>query len=333
MRHWKARLAAVAMAASSLAAASAAFAQVPMVGRFTAEASCFATPAIRSDDNPGRVVTEPGRVYELIGRNADPGSHYLIRVPGAEPERRWVAFGCGRVGESSTAAENRAAPSGGPASSGDARDYVLAASWHPAFCETRARRPDCRGGGEAEGFTLHGLWPQPRGNQYCGVSASLRRTDEAGRWRDLPPVDVGAATRRDLERVMPGTLAHLDRHQYWKHGTCHAGDADDYFADSVRLMDALNASPIRTLFVESIGEEVTTRQIRAAFDAAFGRGAGARVLLDCEEDGRGGRLAGELRIALRGRLAEGESLGALILAAGPQEPGCRGGRIDAPGFG
>ncbi len=35
-------------------------AQVPMVGVFVAEASCFATPSIRSDDNPGRIVTEPG---------------------------------------------------------------------------------------------------------------------------------------------------------------------------------------------------------------------------------------------------------------------------------
>ena len=302
-----------------------------MSGQFVAEASCFATPSIRSDTNPCLMVTEPGRHYDLIGRNAVPGSHYLIRVPGADPDRRWVPYGCGRVTDGNSSAD-RGGPS--PPAGGKADSFVLAASWHPAFCETRPKRTDCRSGGVADhGFSLHGLWPQPRGREYCGVAAAVRAADKAGRWRELPPVDISEATRKALARVMPGTVSQLDRHEYWTHGTCFSGDADAYFVQSIRLIDELNASPIRALFEGSIGREVSASDIRAAFDAAFGKGAGSRVLLDCESDGVGRRLAGELRISLRGVLGEGASLGSLILAGDPLQPGCRAGRVDAPGFG
>ena len=325
------RLGFLLMGASLLFSVSPVFAQVPMSGQFVAEASCFATPSIRSDNNPGRIVTEPGRYYDLIGRNAMPGSHYLIRVPGADPERRWVPYGCGRVTDGNSSAD-RGAPSS-PAA-GKADSFVLAASWHPAFCETRPRRADCRSGGVAEhGFSLHGLWPQPRGREYCGVSAAIRAADEAGRWRDLPPVEISAATQKALARVMPGTVSQLDRHEYWTHGTCYEGGAEDYFVQSIRLIGELNASPIRDLFANAIGREVSAAEIRAAFDAAFGAGAGARVLLDCESDAAGRRLAGELRISLRGTPGQGTSLGELIRAGDTIAPGCRMGRVDAPGFG
>ncbi|ALN72940.1 ribonuclease T2 [Aureimonas sp. AU20] len=313
---------------------SQAFAQVPMSGQFVAEASCFATPSIRSDANPGRIVTEPGRSYDLLGRNAMPGSHYLIRVPGADPERRWVAYGCGRVNDGSSSAE-RVVPGEPAGSAGSKSDsYILAASWHPSFCETRPRRADCRGGGEAaHGFSLHGLWPQPRGREYCGVSPDLRAADEAGRWRDLPAVEISAETRRALERVMPGTVSQLERHEYWTHGTCFSGSAEAYFVESIRLIDELSASPVGDLFGKAIGREVSAAEIRAAFDAAFGDGAGKRVLLDCESDAAGRRLVGELRISLRGALGEGPSLPELIRAGDPVSSGCRAGRVDAPGFG
>ncbi len=102
-----------------------------MVGVFTAEASCFATPSIRSDDNPGRIVTEPGRSYDLIGRNASPGSHYLIRVPGAEPERRGSRSVCGRVEDASQSRKGARPSSGGKAGGGQGagRPLRLAASW------------------------------------------------------------------------------------------------------------------------------------------------------------------------------------------------------------
>ncbi|WP_279481626.1 ribonuclease T2 [Aureimonas sp. SK2] len=308
----------------------AARAQVPMVGVFVAEASCFATPSIRSEDNPGRIVTEPGTSYALIGRNASPGSHYLIRVPGAEPERRWVAFGCGRVEDASQSADARPAPK---TRSGGHDSYVLAASWQPAFCETRPSVRECRSGGTAgNGFSLHGLWPQPRGREYCGVPDDVRRVDERGDWRRLPDFEVSAGTRQALSEVMPGVQSGLDRHEWWVHGTCFKGDAEAYFAQSIRLLEELNRSPIRRLFEASIGDTLTADAVRASFDQAFGRGAGRRVLVDCGDDPSGEPMIRELRIALAGDLSREVPLAELIRAGEETGRGCREGRVDAPGF-
>ncbi|MBB3998109.1 ribonuclease T2 family protein [Aureimonas pseudogalii] len=322
----------------SLATLNAVSAQVPMSGTFTAEASCFATSSLRPDDNPGRIVTEPGRGYDLFGRNAVPGSHYLIRVPGASPERRWVAYGCGRVGEESSSAANRsyapASPSRASVANAIRGDFILAASWHPAFCELRSRTRDCREGGTAAGgFSLHGLWPQPRGREYCGVSASIRAADEAGDWRALPAVALSTQTRAALAQAMPGVVSGLDRHEWWTHGTCYGTDAETYFRDALALLGALNASDVGRLFTSSVGDEVSTEEIRAAFDRAFGRGAGRRVLVDCASDDGGRRLVRELRIALRGTVGAAPDLGRLVLAGAPQSRGCAGGVVDAAGFG
>ncbi|WP_062203206.1 hypothetical protein [Aureimonas sp. AU12] len=326
----------------------AAAAQVPMSGSFTAEASCFATPSIRSEDNSGRIVTEPGRSYDLLGRNAVPGSHYLIRVPGAEPDRRWVPYGCGRVGDGSSSASvqpqlpaeaparttDRVASSAGAEDEAASGDFILAASWHPAFCEIRPRSRDCRSGGVASGgFSLHGLWPQPRGREYCGVAARIRETDERGDWMRLPAIELTVATRRALDLAMPGVASGLDRHEWWSHGTCHGGGEERYFRDSIRLLDALNRSDVRRVFEAAVGEDLQADAVRAAFDRAFGRGAGARVLIDCASGDDGRRLLQEIRISLRGPLREDADLGPLILAGATQPRGCRSGIVDAPGFG
>ncbi|WP_062012023.1 hypothetical protein [Aureimonas sp. AU4] len=315
-------------------------AQVPMSGSFTAEASCFATPSIRSDDNPGRVVTTPGTSYQLLGRNNDPGSHYLIRVPGAEPERRWVAFGCGRVGEASQSAGRPAAPATAPEpaaprrSGAPARDFVLAASWQPAFCETRRRVRECRDGAAgADGFTLHGVWPQPRDLSYCGVPASEKGLAESRRWLDLPELPLTGGTRAELAAVMPGVASGLDRYQWAKHGSCWGGPPDRFFARAAALVEALNASPVRDLVVSRVGGTLSANEIRAAFDRAFGPGAGDRVLVDCS--GRRGQDARiqEIRVALRGDLSGDATLAELIAGAPTQPRGCREGIVDPPGFG
>lgn len=305
-------------------------AQVPMVGAFVAEATCPATPSIRNpDDNPGNVATQAGQSYALVGRNAVPGSHYLILVPGAEPERRWVAYGCGRVEDEATQAAE--AEGGSPERPGEVRDdFLLAASWQPSFCETRPRVTECRDGARDDvGFSLHGLWPQPRGRDYCGVEPRLVALDERGDWERLPAPDLTAATEAALAEVMPGVASGLDRHQWIKHGSCFPGDAQTYFEVSVRLLNELNASPVRDLFEASVGETLDASTIRAAFDEAFGRGAGSRVLVDCAEaDGR--RLIRELRIELSG--SPDAPLADLIHGARNVSPGCRRGEVDAAGL-
>lgn len=304
--------------AACLLAPAAAGAQEPMTGIFHAEATCVATPSLRNpDDNPGNIRTQSGRSYTLLGRNAVPGSHYLIRVPGAEPERRWVAYGCGRIDEPSQSAQV-------------ATDWILAASWPSAFCEDVPQARECARGDTPLAFTLHGLWPQtPDRAAYCGVAGGARAADAAGGWRRLPPVTLSGSVETALARVMPGTQSALDRHQWLKHGTCSGLDADAYFAAAVRLVDLLNDSPVRALFADHAGQELSGAAIRRTFDAAFGPGAGDRVLVDCVEVS-GRRLIRELRIALGGQV-EGRSLAALVAEGERQPRGCRTGEVDLPG--
>jgi ribonuclease T2 len=211
--------------------------------------------------------------------------------------------------------------------------FVLAISWQPAFCETRPNRPECETQTEdrfdAAHFALHGLWPQPRSRDYCGVDAATVELDENGDWADLPEPELSDALRRELETVMPGTQSSLDRHEWIKHGTCY-GEAEDYFQASLDMLAAINASPVRDLFSASIGAELTQEQIWSAFDQAFGEGAGERVRLACIEDGNR-RLINELTIGLTGNIDGPESFADRIMDARPTDGGCDGGLIDPVG--
>ncbi|WEK05231.1 MAG: ribonuclease [Candidatus Devosia phytovorans] len=213
--------------------------------------------------------------------------------------------------------------------------YVLAISWQPAFCETRPDRAECESQTvdrfDAGNFALHGLWPQPRSRDYCGVDAETVALDEQGDWDLLPEPDISDALRDELQILMPGTHSGLDRHEWITHGTCYDGDAEAYFGDSLDLLDAVNETVVRDLFASNIGKRLTQGQVRAAFDEAFGPGAGDRVRLSCVNDGNR-RLIDELTIGLTGQPQGPDSFGRLILAARPTDGGCDGGMVDAVGL-
>ncbi|MEN3794848.1 ribonuclease [Fulvimarina sp. MAC3] len=323
---------------------------------FVASESCPAYQSFRKGTNPGDVSIVPGTAYEMIGVNGSDPTHYRIRVPQAKPRERWVAMDCGGTGREAAAAisskPSQKAQAGsdprgasaladalggsasGPAASSDQRSpagsYVLAANWHAAFCEIRPRSRDCRSGGMEDGFKLHGLWPQPRGTEYCDVSRRDVAADQGGRWRELPEPDITTATERRLAEAMPGVAADLHRHEWIKHGTCYGADAEEYFVDSLALVEKLNASPVGKLFRANRGRELTNRDIRTAFDTAFGRGAGERVLVDCNDDD-GRAVINELMINLKGRITPDSDLGDLILNAPTAPRGCPLGIVDRSG--
>ncbi|MGH6920874.1 MAG: ribonuclease T2 family protein [Geminicoccaceae bacterium] len=300
----------------------------PMDGCFVATAVCPAARSISTASNPGGIATEVDRAYELLGANrADQPSHFQIRITAAVPRDRWVEIGCGHVVAACDLPGEPSRPAEGSTSSG----YVLAASWQPAFCQTHRTKTECQTQTEARfdsaHFALHGLWPQPRDKVYCGVSREQRTADEAGRWSDLPPLELTDQTRADLDVVMPGTQSDLQRHEWVKHGTCYSDTAEEYYVESLQLMNQLNASPVRVLLAGRIGERVTADELRAAFDDAFGAGAGDRVEMACS-----GGLVTELLIHLDGAITETTRFAALIAAADPVRAGCSGGRIDPVGF-
>jgi len=308
-------------------------AEMPADGTFTAAKACPALQSIRKGTNPGEVVTSPGQSYRILAKNRKKPSHYRIEVPGAEPSARWVEAACGSAdvakAERPKAVEAKRAPGAGPS-------YVLAITWQPAFCEGMSRKRECRSQSnrrfDASNFTLHGLWPQPGTNIYCGVSQRERRASSDSDWEDLPPIRLDLKTQAALEEAMPGTQSYLDRHEWTKHGTCYPGrDPEVYFRDSLRLLEAINTSPVQQLMAGNIGRKVSTEDIRARFDKAFGAGAGERVRVACKDDGNR-RLITEITIGLRGDIPGGTPVADLILASGPTDPGCPGGIVDPVGL-
>lgn len=312
-----------------------------MDGVFIAERDCPATRSIRRPGDPGGVRLTPGESYRLLGRNRSDATHYQLQVPGAEPAERWVAVGCGHLGSESSRSGHDAVSGGppmgptgiSPSGPSMAGQYVLAVTWQAAFCERRERLPECRGQtprrADAGRFSLHGLWPQPMGKVYCGVGKRERALSESGDWRRLPAPDLDGPTRERLAERMPGTLSHLDRHQWAKHGTCFGSDAQTYFVRSMELLDRLNESAVQALFESSVGIRLRAGEVRQAFDRAFGAGAGERIRLVCDDQG----LITELRIGLKGPMGPGSALGELIRAAPPRSSGCRGGWVDRAGPG
>jgi len=212
-------------------------------------------------------------------------------------------------------------------------EYILAVSWQPGFCETRPSRKECTGQTadrfDATHFSLHGLWPVKK--SYCGVAAETKARARKGNWLDLPQLAVARETADRLLIAMPGTQSGLDRHQWLRSGTCQSGTAQDYFSMQLAFLDRLNASPVGALFAGKLGETVTEAEIKQAFDAGFGKGAGDRVRMRCQKDGERSVITG-LTIGLSGQLARDGDLAALIQAAGTTDFKCGKGVIDAAGI-
>lgn len=316
-----------------LLSASQAPAQIPLSGYFIARAECPAYQSFRRETNPGNISTEIDRAYDLIGKNKEEASHYLIKMKAA-PQRRWVAIDCGEH-VVPVATGQPPSPEPTPSRPTGEENYVLAASWQAGFCETKPHKKECSSQHEdrfdATHFSLHGLWPQPRGNVYCNVAPALVAKDKNSQWEDLPVTELTAATRERLERVMPGSQSFLQRHEWTKHGTCYGEPADEYFQDSIRLMDELNASSVRQLFADNIGREISAAQIRTAFDHSFGNGAGDRINISCKKDGNR-ELITEISINLKGTPDDLKLSDAIVKAPRESNIGCGKGIVDQVGL-
>ena len=321
-----------------------AMSQVKMDGQFVASKACPAVVSIKKGTNPDDKSIEAGKSYALLGKNKDQATHYWLNVPGANPAQRWVAIDCGSANGSQVA--TTPAPTSGaavntnlgtikpkkkPKSPKDGIPfYVLALSWEPAFCEATKGKAECKSqttsSYEATHFSLHGLWPQPRNNAFCGVDAATAALDDQHQWEQLPEPQLTAATKAALDKAMPGTQSVLQRHEYIKHGTCYpAGNAEQYFKDAVRLANEVNGSAVQKFMAANIGKMIQMSDLRTKFDEAFGAGAGDRVRVSCDKAGR----FSELTIGLKGDIPSGKSLAELIAASDTTDTGCQSGLVDA----
>ena len=128
---------------------------------------------------------------------------------------------------------------------------------------------------------------------------------------------------------MPGVQSNLQRHEWIVHGTCYGSNADGYFARAAGLAEAIETSKVSRLFADNAGRSVSATAIRAAFDEAFGAGAGQRVSVSCSGR-RDNRRITELVISLAGDVKGSAGLGDLMRAAQAIPAGCPGGLVVAP---
>lgn len=335
-------------------------------GQFVAGEACEALQSIQKRTNPGNITLKPQAAYEVVGKNRKAATHYMIRVVGAKPESRWVPTGCGQLRSNSSTPQPANPPKPQPTDpvkpkpkpnpnppkppapqpsnpangqSSQAGEFLLALSWQPSFCETRPNKPECVSQTserfDATNLVLHGLWPQPQEKAYCGVSARLVQLDKDRRWSELPPLELSAATRQALETRMPGMASHLDRHEWYKHGTCYSNTPEEYFQESIALLDQVNRSDVQTLLASNINFLLTDTEIQQAFNESFGTLAGEKIAVKCARDPDENQeiMVVELWLNLKGKIEPNTPLRDLLQAAPRARRDCRQGEIDPAGFG
>lgn len=328
----------------SLGCLNPALAFVKLEGYFVAEKSCEAFQSKNRKTNPGNITTHPRTAYTMLGINKAGGDFFQIEVPDAPvTASRWVSAACGvhvvradtRTGTGTGNNNDLVVDRNGTEST----DNLLTLSWQPAFCETRPGKKECRdlNAGSLPHTTrqlsIHGLWPQPRGNDYCGVPASVKNLDTPKSWHRLPAPEIDTDTADELRAAMPGFASFLHHHEWIKHGTCYFGEggADEYYDDTLYLTGLVNDSAVGALFFDNVGEEITGAEIRAAFDKDFGDGSGERVQIKCTPDA-GRTLINEIWISLGGTITQSSDLGELMRAADATGMGCRKGVVDPAGL-
>ncbi len=308
-------------------------------GCFEATQSCEAYQSFRKKTNPKDIRLNEGTTYKVL-ESSKKMKAYRIQIDGLEKSARWVSRKCGdwlksctinkeqinnkrtlkdfSKKQNKTQHKNKQKPA----------PYLLALTWQPSFCDSRPRKKECRtqttNRYDAKHWSLHGLWPQPRNNVYCGVSDIDKGIDRNKRWHLLPPLDLTRKTAQELAFAMPGMASNLHRHEWIKHGTCYGKDADAYYADSIYLTKAINDSAVGALFTRNVGKRVSLKDVRKRFDQAFGKGTGKKVNMRCDRKG----LISEIWINLYGVIDDETPVSSLLKSAANAASSCKVGLVD-----
>ena len=171
---------------------------------------------------------------------------------------------------------------------------LLVVTWGPSLCKVEPSNPGCRSGHVAAlGSTLilHGLWPQPSSQRFCG----LPKTSD-GRNPRPPALDLPRDVRADLQSMM-SDVAIMAPHEWSAHGTCSGLPPADYFAIAASLTRQV-VDILDPVFRRAEGGRVSLSAVRARIATEFGEEAGARVGMQCRQADGVGLLAYEVRLSL-----------------------------------
>lgn len=196
--------------------------------------------------------------------------------------------------------------------------YLLSLEWHPTFCASHGRLDECAPGTSDrydDDLVLHGMWPSVRGDSsnsygFCGVSPDVRRLDTAATRCQMPAVPMSPSTRDTLAAHMPGTDACLERHEWYRHGSCSGLSGDDYFAAADAMLLQVNRSALGRFVSAHKGDTVLSSDLLAAAQSDWGGAASASIRLTCQNG-----MLNEVRLALKPSVTASASLGASLAQA------------------
>ena len=299
--------------------------------------SCEAFNNMKHSNNSNDIKLTVGKKYRILQENK---GQTLILVEGERVAQRWVDEACFSDKKTETKKEEKPSRLSSLLKSikdkgtvkqihkSTSKQNLLAISWQNAFCQTHQYKKECKNMSSKDfgafEFVLHGLWPQPRNNQYCNVDKKQVGMDKNKQWHRLNRLDLTSEVRSNLAKLMPGYGSNLHKHEWIKHGTCYGTNASDYYADAMNLLTQVNSSKVGQFFKQNIGKTIRIEDVRKEFDKAFGNGAGKHVTMNCR---RG--LVTELWLHLGN---EGKTLSELFKKGEQPRKTCYKGRIDAVGF-
>jgi ribonuclease T2 len=220
-------------------------------------------------------------------------------------------------------------PSSAEFESPDSGSSWLVLTWGPSLCAAEPTNAGCTSGHVgAQGSTwiLHGLWPQPVDNQYCGVPKAIAEKASDLHGHHMPSVDLSADVRDTLQSMV-SDASIMAPHEWYAHGTCSGVTPDVFFSDATALTDQARKI-LDPIFTEAEGGRIQQSDVQDKFNQVYGAGAGERVRLSCRNVTGQGSVVYELHLSLPPvtglRTPDGTlSLKDLILKGPALGAGCR----------
>ena len=179
--------------------------------------------------------------------------------------------------------------------------YILALGWLPGICKSK-KFPECAQAQNYRNFTLHGLWPEKKS---CGEKYSFcgKVKKEKKNFCHYPKISMSSATHHLLAYLMPNSSYEgcLERHEWWKHGTCTKYNPEQYYRIATQYTTQFNISRFVTQYIQNnLDSSISRKELFEYFDAEFGQNAHKAIQLQCNKD-----ILTELRISLSRTFMDG----------------------------
>ncbi len=303
------------------------FSSLALARELTATKECEAYNNLKHTKNSQHALIKAGQTYQILRQQK---GNYFVKIDNAKPRTRWVDIDCfdsSTKKSKSSIFSKLLAPivkRDKPTQRDSNLKSVLVVSWHNTFCENHSNKRECkRDGGDAKNhLVLHGLWPQPRGNEYCGVSSKIKRLDRMKRWSALPKLELSKQTKELMQIYMPGYESNLQRHEWYKHGTCYSNNPDSYFKTALSFTKELDES-IGEYLRDNLGKKINLYNIKRIAKRKLAKDIDNKIALKCK-----GRVIKEIWISLSGK---GDSLESLIKDAKSIRSNCSEAIVDKAG--